>query len=125
MVHGKHVSDAAQVHYGRASLSTLSKLPAYFVFTRQSVDCTAASKRIARWARQAPSLQDRTALLLLPDQPLAWALDGLASCLQTELEQVNYILQPSVSCSLTGRHCVSEPSALQDMVFTDLMTLFT
>ncbi len=122
MIHSKHVSDAAQIHYGRASLSPLSKLPAYFVFTRQSVDCTAASKHIARWAHQATSLQDRAALLLLPDQPLAWAMEALASCLQTELGQVGYIPQPSVSCTLTGRHCVSEPSALQDLVFAESMT---
>lgn len=124
-MYDKHVSDAVQIHYGRASLSPLSKLPAYFVFTRQTVDCAGASKRIAGWARQAPALQDRRALLLLPDQPLAWALEGLASCLQTELEQVRYSPQPSVSCSSTVRHCVPGLSALQDLEFADSMTLFT
>ena len=109
----------------RSIMSPLSKMLAYFVFTMQSVDCLAASRRIARWARQAPSLRDRAALLLLPDQPLARAREGLASCLQTELEQVGYIPQFSVSCSLAGRHCVSEPSALQNPVFADSMTLFT
>lgn len=77
-----------QIHYGRASLSPLSKLPAYFVFTRQPLDCQATSRRITEWACQAHALQDRKALLLLPDQPLAWALQGLSKCLQADLKQV-------------------------------------
>ena len=77
-----------QIHYGRASLSPLSKLPAYFVFTRQPLDCQAASRRITKLASQAHALQDRKALLLLPDQPLAWALQGLSDCLQADLKQV-------------------------------------
>ncbi len=77
-----------QIHYGRASLSPLSKLPAYFVFTRQPLDCHATSRRIAEWACQAHPLQDKKALLLLPDQPLAWALQGLSECLRTDLKKV-------------------------------------
>ena len=77
-----------QIHYGRASLSPLSKLPAYFVFTRQPLDCLAASRQITEWAGQAPTLQDKKALLLLPDQPLAWALQSLSECLQAEFKQV-------------------------------------
>ena len=109
----------------RSIMSPFSKLLAYFVFSMHSVDCLAASRRIARWARQAPSLRDRAALLLLPNQPLARPGEGLASCLQTELEQVSYIPQLSVPCFLAGRHCVSEPSALQNLVIADSMTLFT
>ena len=75
-----------QIHYGRASLSPLSKLPAYFVFTRQALDCQATSRRITGWACQTHAGQK--ALLLLPDQPLAWALQGLKECLQTDLKQV-------------------------------------
>ena len=78
-----------QIHYGRASLSPLSKLPAYFVFTKQPIDCQAALKRITEWASQASVLQDKKALLLLPDQPLEWALQGLNKCLQTDLQKVS------------------------------------
>ena len=77
-----------QIHYGRASLSPLSKLPAYFVFTRQLLDCPATSGRLTEWACQARAVQDKKALLLLPDQPLAWALQDLVKCLQMDLTQV-------------------------------------
>ena len=77
-----------QIHYGRASLSLLSKLPAYFVFTKQPADCSAVSSRIAQWANQAPAMQSTKALLLFLDQPLAWALQGLSSCLQQDMKEV-------------------------------------
>jgi len=78
-----------QIHYGRASLSPLSKLPAYFVFPEQPIDCQTALKRIAEWASQASVLQDKKALLLLPDQPLEWALQGLNECLKIDLQKVS------------------------------------
>ena len=79
---------SCQIHYGRASLSPLSKLPAYFVFTRQPLDCPRTSQRIVEWASQARMVKSRKALVLLPDQALAWALQGLSACLTADLEKV-------------------------------------
>ena len=59
-----------QVHYGRASLSALSRLPAYFVFGRSGADPAALA---ARLAAHAGSLGAERALLVLLDQPLLWA----------------------------------------------------
>ena len=77
-----------QIHYGRASLSQLSKLPAYFVFTRQPLDCPDVCQRITKWACQARMVESKKALVLLPDQALAWALQGLSACLIADLAKV-------------------------------------
>ena len=63
-----------QVHYGRASLSALSRLPAYFVFGRSAADPAALA---ARLAAHAGSLGAERALVVLLDQPLLWAAPEL------------------------------------------------
>ena len=98
-----------QVHYGRASLSPLSKLPAYFVFTRQPLDCQSTSRRITDWACQAHATQK--AMLLIPDQPLAWALQGLKECLQTDLNQVSQPAPKSIPIAVALQASLSCPIA--------------
>ncbi|KAK9821112.1 hypothetical protein WJX81_007441 [Elliptochloris bilobata] len=69
-----HVDAHCVIHYGRASLSALSRLPAYFVFGRAAADPAALAERLASHAR---SLQDAPALVVLLDQPLLWAVPEL------------------------------------------------
>ncbi len=64
-----------QVHYGRASLSALSRLPAYFVFGRSPADPAALAARIAEHAATLRGVAP--ALVVVLDQPLLWALPEL------------------------------------------------
>ena len=66
----------SQVHYGRASLSELSRLPAYFVFPRAQLDGHAAEKHVRR-AAAAAAADGKSTLLVLTDQPYAHALPSL------------------------------------------------
>lgn len=83
-----------QVHYGPASLSALSRLPAYFVFRQAPLDAAAVARELSRRAQQLatdsaastskgpPSPRDGhsnvpCALLVLLDQPYAHAATAL------------------------------------------------
>ena len=79
-----------QVHYGRASLSPLSRLPAYFVFTRARLDSGRAAQHVVEWAtgRGRSAAQGKRALLVLPDLPLVWAVARLRASLADAAAQV-------------------------------------
>ena len=68
------------MHYGRASLSELSRLPAYYVFARAPIDLPAAEQRVSRAAAMAAT-GGMSALLVLMDQPYAHALPALQQLL--------------------------------------------
>ena len=66
-----------QVHYGRASLSPLSRLPAYFVFGRESLDVAACARQLVDYAAAPLNPEGMRAVLVVLDQPLLWALREL------------------------------------------------
>jgi len=68
----------AQVHYGRASLSALSRLPAYFVFGRAPAAPAALAAAVAA---HAAGLAGARAVVVLLDQPLLWAAPALRAAL--------------------------------------------
>lgn len=74
-----------QVHYGRASMSPLSCLPAYFVFGQQPLDVPATAERIAGYA-SAHGSEHKTALVFM-DQLLLHA----ASQLQAHVQQIQQV----------------------------------
>ena len=74
-----------QVHYGRASMSPLSCLPAYFVFGQQPLDVQATAEHIAGCASQHGS-EHKTALVFM-DQLLLHA----ASQLQAHVQQIQQV----------------------------------
>ncbi len=71
-------SRRAQVHYGRASLSALSRLPAYFVFGRAPAAPAALAAAVAA---HAAGLAGARAVVVLLDQPLLWAAPALRAAL--------------------------------------------
>jgi diphthamide biosynthesis protein 2 len=70
------------VHYGRASLSPLSRLPAYFVFDRQPLDVASCAARIA----DGTSAHEH--VVVLPDQPYAHAASELQTRIQGALSSM-------------------------------------
>ena len=72
-----------QVHYGRASFSALSRLPAYFVLGHQPLDVAACAREIAEYAAAPLNPAGMKALLVFLDQPLLWALPHLREALPT------------------------------------------
>ncbi|KAK9814668.1 hypothetical protein WJX72_009496 [[Myrmecia] bisecta] len=68
-VAAQHAAADCVVHYGRASLSPLSRLPAYFVFGRQQLDVASVVSRICDYAKQLDGSGAQKAVLVLPDQP--------------------------------------------------------
>lgn len=74
-----------QIHYGRASLTKLSRLPAFFVFPQQLLDAQAAAAALAGsslfgGASTAP-------VLVFLDQPLLRQLPEFSTCLAQQVEQ--------------------------------------
>lgn len=76
------------MHYGRASLSELSRLPAYFVFPRRELDVEDAAARITAAATAAAGTTAAAALVLL-DQPYAHLLPALRGALASGSSVVN------------------------------------
>ena len=72
-----------QVHYGRASLSELSRLPAYYVFPRRPIDLHATHKHVSNAAAAAAAAASLSALLVLMDQSYAHALPALQQLLRS------------------------------------------
>lgn len=89
-----------QVHYGRASLSQLSRLPAYFVFPRSKVDAAAITTRI-KAAACAASAAGKAALLTLLDQSYAHVLPTL---------NLN-LTEQAIQQALTGQRSTSEAAS--------------
>ena len=71
-----------QVHYGRASMSPLSCLPAYFVFGQQQLDVQDCAQRIAQYAADKASTSHHVALLVFLDQMLLHAIDDVQQHVQ-------------------------------------------
>ena len=80
----------AQIHYGRASLSPLSTLPAYFVFTQAPLDSCRAAQHVVEWAtgQGRAAAEGKKALLVLLDLPLVWAVAQLRASLAEASAQV-------------------------------------
>ena len=85
-----------QVHYGRASLTKLSRLPAFFVFPQQQLNvqaaaaCLAASSLLAAGGGASDSSGSSGGggpVLVFVDQPLLHRLDQLKAALLELLEQ--------------------------------------
>lgn len=68
---------AAQIHYGRASLSPVTKLPAYFVFGRSPLGISECAAQLADYAAAPLNPDGLRAAVVLLDQPLLWALPEL------------------------------------------------
>jgi len=67
----------SQVHYGRASFSALSRLPAYFVLGHDPLDIPACARHIGCYATAPLNPGGMKALLVFLDQGLLWALPQL------------------------------------------------
>jgi diphthamide biosynthesis enzyme Dph1/Dph2-like protein len=63
-----------QIHYGRASFSALSRLPAYFVLGHDPLDVPACARQISEYAAAPLNPAGMKALLVFLDQALLWAL---------------------------------------------------
>ena len=70
-----------QVHYGRASLSPLRLLPAYFVFPRRSLDISVLAHQILQHAITVAEGSSKQAVVVILDQEYVWARDGLQAAL--------------------------------------------
>ncbi|DBA75064.1 TPA: hypothetical protein ACH3X1_010397 [Trebouxia sp. C0004] len=73
-----------QVHYGRASMSPLSCLPAYFVFGQQYLELATCAARIAQYAADKAQESEHRALLVFLDQVLLHAI----SQVQEHIKQI-------------------------------------
>ena len=78
----------SQVHYGRASLTKLSRLPAFFVFPEQQLNAPAAAACLACSSLLASSSdEDGSRVLVFLDQPLLHQLQAFEAALRQEVEQ--------------------------------------
>ena len=97
-----------QVHYGRASLSKLSRLPAFFVFPQQQLDVEAAA---ASLAASSPAASGNGPVLVFVDQPLLHLLPQLAAAARLHAPAVQWIfpevptreLEPEVAAGSAPR----------------------
>ncbi|BDA47727.1 probable 2-(3-amino-3-carboxypropyl)histidine synthase subunit 2 [Coccomyxa sp. Obi] len=110
-VAAQHAKAHCVIHYGRASLSPLSSLPAYFVFTRAPLDCSRTADRVVSWAAQedAAAVAGKRAVVVLPDQPLVWAVESLRSCLTSVAKKAG-LGQPFVVADVAARQLDPAPS---------------
>ena len=74
------------MHYGRASLSPLSRLPAFFVFGHAPLDVDIIAKEIAGYAAAPVNPGGKRVLLVLLDQPLVWAVPALKAALEDKMK---------------------------------------
>ena len=72
-----HADKLLQVHYGRASMSPLSRLPAYFVFGQQHLDTQDCAQCLAQYAIDKASTSNHAALLVFLDQVLLHAVQDV------------------------------------------------
>ena len=75
-----------QVHYGRASMTKLSRLPAFFVFPEEQLNIPAAAACLAGSALLSGSSSSCQVLVFL-DQPLLHCLQQLKEALLALVEQ--------------------------------------
>lgn len=75
----------AQIHYGRASFSPLTDLPAYFVLGCAELDVATVATELADLAANPKSPEGTEAVLVFLDQPFLWRLGKLK-------EQLSHLL---------------------------------
>ena len=75
-----------QIHYGRASLAPLTRLPAFFVFPRQPVEAAQAASYVAQQLQASPALASAQAVVVLLDQVLHHAAQELQEQLQQQYQ---------------------------------------
>jgi diphthamide biosynthesis protein 2 len=81
-VAASHVDAQCVVHYGRASLTALSRLPAFFVFPRRPLDAEAAAEALAGSELMASCAADGATVVVLLDQPHLEQLPALRAALR-------------------------------------------
>ena len=92
-----------QVHYGRASMSPLSCLPAYFVFGQQNLDIERCAQRLTQYAAKQAGGSGHTTLLVFLDQVLLHAVTQLQECVHS-LQQVGACWSPVAYPLFASRH---------------------
>ena len=103
-----------QIHYGRASLSPLSRLPAYFVFGCKPLPVAAAAQRLAAYAAELAATQDKPkALVVLLDQPYLHALPALQLATAQE-HQVGKHCSPRQFLCVRCQHNLVSPAPYQE-----------
>ena len=103
-----------QIHYGRASLSPLSRLPAYFVFGCQSLPVAATAQRLAAYAAELAATQDKPqALVVLLDQPYLHALPALELAMAQE-HQVGKHCPPRRCLRVKCQHNLYSPAPCEE-----------
>lgn len=70
-----------QLHYGRASFSSLSSVPAYFLLGHESLDAALVAQELAAYAATPLNPEGMEAVLVFLDQPYLWALHSIKECL--------------------------------------------
>eukprot|EP00884_Botryococcus_braunii_P018631 jgi/Botrbrau1/5451/Bobra.27_1s0004.3 len=105
-----HVNADSVIHFGRASLSRLTRLPAYFVFGRAALDVAQVVDRVCSAAVQAASgTNPPAALVLLPDQPYVHAVPALQDALSHALSSQAHAAVPVMVADVPNRSL--EPGA--------------
>ncbi|PRW20179.1 diphthamide biosynthesis 2 [Chlorella sorokiniana] len=83
-----HIGADCIVHFGRASLTKLSRLPAFFVFPEQQLNVPAAAACLAGSSLLASGSEaDGSKVLVFVDQPLLHQLQAFESALRQQVEQ--------------------------------------
>ena len=103
-----------QIHYGRASLSPLSRLSAYFVFGREPLPVAAAAQHLAAYAAELAATQDKPkALVVLLDQPYLHTLPALQLATAQE-HQVSKHCSPQSPPGVRCPHNLGTPAPCEE-----------
>ncbi|KAL3143282.1 hypothetical protein ABBQ38_002125 [Trebouxia sp. C0009 RCD-2024] len=81
-VAAQHAQADCVIHYGRASMSPLSRLPAYFVFGQHHLDTQGCAQRLSQYSADKASTSTHAALLVFLDQVLLHALQDVQNQIQ-------------------------------------------
>jgi diphthamide biosynthesis protein 2 len=110
-VAASHVGAHCVVHYGRASLTRLSRLPAYFVFPRQELDPAAAAAALAGSGVLADARQRAAPVVVLLDQPFLHQLPQLRGEMERRAEGARLVFADVPARNLEPESCAAAPPA--------------
>lgn len=87
-----HVDADCVVHYGRASLTKLSRIPAFFVFPEAALDVGAAAAALASCTTLRQAADKGRPIMVFLDQPQLGAASTLAAALVAAAPAVTWVL---------------------------------
>ena len=119
-VAASHVDADCVVHYGRASLTKLSRIPAYYVFPKEDLDADAVAESLATssfFSREIESPDELSIpppMVVILDQVLLDSLNTLESALKTRLGKASECLVFANVLSRTAEPIRKTPSCCKD-----------